>query len=178
MSFILYFFERSIFNNFSFQFVAPDRYFDEISQDTNKYCYGVELTLRALEMGAVEVVIVWENLDCNRLTLKNPNTDAEKILHLTSYQEKDKSYLLDKETGIEMELTESIPFLEWLANNYKTYGATLEIITDRSQEGSQFVKGFNGIGGILRYRVDLQQIEDADNNADLADDDFDFDYDY
>lgn len=26
-------------------------------------------------------------------------------------------------------------------------GATLEIITDRSQEGSQFVKGFGGIGG-------------------------------
>ncbi len=28
-------------------------------------------------------------------------------------------------------------------------GATLEIITDRSQEGSQFVKGFGGIGGKL-----------------------------
>ena len=26
-------------------------------------------------------------------------------------------------------------------------GATLEIITDRSQEGAQFVKGFGGIGG-------------------------------
>lgn len=28
-------------------------------------------------------------------------------------------------------------------------GAALEIITDRSQEGSQFVKGFGGIGGKL-----------------------------
>ena len=26
-------------------------------------------------------------------------------------------------------------------------GACLEIITDRSQEGAQFVKGFGGIGG-------------------------------
>lgn len=26
-------------------------------------------------------------------------------------------------------------------------GATLEIITDKSQEGAQFVKGFGGIGG-------------------------------
>lgn len=26
-------------------------------------------------------------------------------------------------------------------------GATLEIITDRSQEGAQFVRGFGGIGG-------------------------------
>lgn len=26
-------------------------------------------------------------------------------------------------------------------------GATLEIITDKSQEGAQFVRGFGGIGG-------------------------------
>lgn len=39
------------------------------------------------------------------------------------------------------------PLLEWLANNYKNFGATLEIITDKSQEGSQFVRGFGGIGG-------------------------------
>ena len=35
----------------------------------------------------------------------------------------------------------------------------LEIVTDRSQEGSQFCKGFGGIGGILRYRVDFQSME-------------------
>lgn len=46
-----------------------------------------------------------------------------------------------------MELIESQPLLEWLANNYKMFGATLEIITDKSQEGSQFVRGFGGIGG-------------------------------
>jgi len=39
------------------------------------------------------------------------------------------------------------------------FGATLEIITDRSQEGAQFVKGFGGIGGILRYQVDFQSME-------------------
>lgn len=46
-----------------------------------------------------------------------------------------------------MELVECQPLLEWLANNYKSFGATLEIITDKSQEGSQFVRGFGGIGG-------------------------------
>ena len=40
-----------------------------------------------------------------------------------------------------------MPLLEWFANNYKKFGATLEIVTDKSQEGSQFVKGFGGIGG-------------------------------
>lgn len=50
-----------------------------------------------------------------------------------------------------MELVESQPLLEWLANNYKSFGATLEIITDKSQEGSQFVRGFGGIGG--QYQI-------------------------
>jgi len=134
-------------------------YFDQISQDTGKYCFGVDDTLRALEMGAVEILICWENLDIQRIVLKNHGNSEEKILHLTSEQEKDKTHFVDKETGVELELVENTPFLEWLANNYKNFGATLEIITDRSQEGSQFVKGFGGIGGILRYKVDFQSMQ-------------------
>jgi len=60
---------------------------------------------------------------------------------------------------VELELVESLPLLEWLANNYKSFGATLEIITDKSQEGAQFVRGFGGIGGdslsVLNNRLSL-----------------------
>lgn len=58
-----------------------------------------------------------------------------------------RSFLCPVQTGQEHELIESMPLLEWFANNYKKFGATLEIVTDKSQEGSQFVKGFGGIGG-------------------------------
>lgn len=34
------------------------------------------------------------------------------------------------------------------------FGCVLEFITNKSQEGSQFCRGFGGIGGILRYSVD------------------------
>ena len=102
-------------------------------------------------MGAVETLICWENLDVQRYKLKN-SAGEEKVIHLTPMQEKDKSHFVDKETGVELELVEPpITLLEWLANNYKTFGATLEIITDRSQEGSQYVKGFGGIGGELPH---------------------------
>merc|ERR1711863_51262 len=121
--------------------------------------FGVEDTLRALEMGAVETLICWENLDIQRYSLKNHTTGELKILHLTTEQEKDKTHFTDKDTGVELELEESMPFLEWLANNYKNFGSTLEIITDRSQEGSQFVRGFGGIGGMLRYKVDFQAMQ-------------------
>ncbi|CAH2101066.1 unnamed protein product [Euphydryas editha] len=147
------------------------RYFDEISQDTGKYCFGVDDTLRALELGAVETLICWENLDIQRYVLKSHATSQESVLHLTPEQEKDKSHFADKDSGVELELVESQPLLEWLANNYKSFGATLEIITDKSQEGSQFVRGFGGIGGILRYKVDFQslQLDEPLDDVDLDD---------
>jgi len=148
------------------------RYFEEISQDTGKYCFGVADTLKALDCGAVETLICWENLDIVRFTLKNHQSGEDNILHLTPEQEKDKTHFTDKVTGVEYELVESMPLLEYLANNYKNFGSTLEIITDRSQEGHQYVRGFGGIGGILRYKLDLQQLAELDeefNDIDLDD---------
>ena len=44
----------------------------------------------------------------------------------------------------------------------KNYGSSLEIITDSSPEGTQFVNGFGGIGGLLRYKVDFQAMQFSD----------------
>ena len=131
------------------------KYFDEISQDTGKYCFMIQDTLHALEMSAVETLIIWENLPVNRLLVKNNATGEEKVLHLTPEQEKNEAHFRDTETGIVLEIVDKQTFVEWLAGNYKQFGAAMEFITDRSQEGSQFCKGFGGIGGILRWKVDF-----------------------
>ena len=68
-----------------------------------------------------------------RVTLKNHATGEEKILFLNSEQEKDKTHFMDKESGVELELEDNTPLLEWLANNYKRFGAALEIITGQKQ---------------------------------------------
>eukprot|EP00742_Colponemidia_sp_Colp-10_P001246 GILJ01001343.1.p1 GENE.GILJ01001343.1~~GILJ01001343.1.p1 ORF type:complete len:436 (-),score=97.77 GILJ01001343.1:180-1487(-) len=146
------------------------KYFEEVAQDTGKYVFGVEDTLRGLDMGAVELLIVWENLDVNRYVLKNTATNEEKVLHLNKEQEKDSSLFRDEATGTDLEVQEKMSLTEWLVNNYKRFGATLEFVTNKSQEGSQFCKGFGGIGGILRYRVDFLAM-DAD--VDEVDDDED-----
>ncbi|GMF07808.1 unnamed protein product [Ambrosiozyma monospora] len=67
------------------------------------------------------------------------------------------TYLIDK-SGQELEVVDEMPFLEWLAEHYKDYGATVEFVTDRSSEGAQFVKGFGGIGALLRYKVNFEQL--------------------
>lgn len=143
------------------------KYFDEISQDTGKYCFMVGDTLRALELGAVETLVIWENLDIDRITLRNHVLGEDKITHLSKEQQANEQHLHDASTGTELEVTNKIPLVEFLANNYKSFGTTLEFVTNRSQEGAQFCRGFGGIGGILRWRVDFLEMDMADDNPSM-----------
>jgi hypothetical protein len=98
----------------------------------------------------------------------------EIIAHVNKEQEKDREKFVDKSTGLEMEQAqEPQPLLEWFAEKYKEFGANLEFVTNRSQEGAQFVKGFGGIGGLLRYKVDFTNLTSADDDEDefFSDDD-------
>lgn len=193
------------------------KYMDEISQDTGRYCFMVEDTLKALELGAVEDLIVWDNLDVNRFVLRNNTTSEEKVIHLNKQQEQASQqvhekntsnnnsdidgpqsgssgvgeiidHFRDPETGVELETVEKESLVEWFANNYKNFGCNLEFVTDRSSEGTQFVKGFGGIGGILRWKVDFVELsnfeeaanldqQDDDNDDDDAGDDDDYGFD-
>jgi len=146
------------------------QYFEQISQDTGKFCFGIEDTLKGLEMGAVETLIVYEDLATMRYTLKNAQSAEETTKHFTKDQENDPSNFVTSE-GVELETAEKLPLVEWFATNYKNFGATLEFVTNRSQEGSQFVKGFGGIGGILRYKVDFLEHDYDDDDDDGNDSD-------
>ena len=127
------------------------KYFDEIALDTGKYCYGIDDTLKALDLGAVETLIVFEGLDTVRHVLRNAAGEEIVVHSKPSEKEKDQDKFMDKATGLEMEQAEEPQsLLEWFTENYKSWGCALEFVTDRSQEGSQYVKGFSGIGGILR----------------------------
>jgi peptide subunit release factor 1 (eRF1) len=209
------------------------KFFDEISQDTGKYGFGVNETLQLMEMGAVETLVVWENLEVDRCILKNTASGEEVVKFLTKEaQQKSETYrcvascfklvlvvtacrmkcaakmLLQQslgakciaphacmsstcmhhdaavgnhwcctsgaftsstwtrrdKDGAELEQVESMPMLEWLAENYKKFGCVMEFVSDRSEEGSQFCKGFGGIGGLLRYKVDVTELEAPDED--------------
>lgn len=143
-------------------------YFDHISQDTGKYCFGVKDTLQALEMGAVETLIVWEDLPDIRYELNNPQTNEKSVIHLKPGQDEDKTHFQDKATGVDLEVKDKQTLLEWFTDNYKSFGTQLEFITNRSGEGSQFCKGFGGIGGILRWQVDFAELITVDEDASMG----------
>jgi peptide chain release factor subunit 1 len=139
--------------------------------DSGKVCFMLTDTMKALEMGAVETLIVWEQFKEECKIVKNRET-------------KEESMLLPKETMDEskFELIEQVPFIDWIANNYTKFGAKLEFVTDGSHEGAQFVNGFSGVGGLLRWKIDLEEYQgnpdnndnsdNSDANNDLDDDDY------
>jgi len=147
------------------------KFLDEVAQDTGKYCFGIRDTIAGLEMGAVERLICWEALEMKRLHIRNAHTDREEIKYVTPEEEKNPALFRDPDSGVELDVIDNMPFAEWIVNNYKTMGTKLEFVTDRSQEGNQFCKGFGGIGGLLRYRVDFEVFDEPDG---IDDDDDDF----
>jgi len=143
------------------------KWFDEIATDTGKYCFMIKDTLNALELGAVEVLIVWDQLDADILVLKNNATGAETTLYLTSEQQKNPKFFHDAATGGELETISKENLTDHFAENYRKWGCSLEFVTNRSQEGSQFCRGFGGIGGLLRWKVDFAEMEMAEEMDEL-----------
>jgi len=143
---------------------------DEVAQDT-KFCFGIKDTMQGLDMGAVERLIVWEELDLLRIKLHNPHTDKEEVLYLTPKESKCDVLYRCLETKVELTVMENELFVEWIVNNYKSFGAKIDFVTDRSQEGHQFCKGFGGVGGLLRYQVELELFAETEDLED-SDDDF------
>lgn len=137
------------------------RYLEEVAQDTGKICFGIKETVQGLEMGAIETLIIWENLDIVRYVLKHPSTGYEDTIFRTGQQVEQSKDFLKTDDNQEYDVLENIAFSEWIVANFQRFGCKLEFITDKSQEGNQFVKGFGGIGGLLRYRVDFAEIAGA-----------------
>jgi peptide chain release factor subunit 1 len=162
------------------------KFFEEIACDTRKYCYGIRDSLYAIDSSAVVTMIVFENLEITRIVLGTPLGD--KTLYLNPQQEKNPAYFKDPETKQDYEVKEKMSYVDWLAENYKGMGFSLQFVTDSSAEGSQFVKGFGGIGCLLRFVVDFSTLDQIEENEekernkvdgeDSYEDDADYDYIY
>eukprot|EP00026_Physarum_polycephalum_P009460 Phypoly_transcript_09585.p1 GENE.Phypoly_transcript_09585~~Phypoly_transcript_09585.p1 ORF type:complete len:214 (-),score=55.83 Phypoly_transcript_09585:51-692(-) len=138
------------------------QFMEEIAKDTNKYAFGVEATLQALEMGVVESLLVWDLSPLVRYRIAGEDGKDQIVV-----QEERKK--LAKSATIH----ESMPLIEWLVENCGKFGAQLHIVTNTSPEGHQFCAGFGGFGAILRYPMEMPNAEGDD--VDYADYDSDDD---
>jgi len=130
--------------------------------------------MKALDLGSIETLIIYENLDTMRYVYKD-GEDKEVVVEVNPNLP-DKSYSIDKVTGQEMDLVSEQLLVEWLAENYKNYGANLEFISDKSTEGAQFVAGFGGIGAMLRYKVNFEQLLDESDDEFVDEGEIEYDF--
>jgi len=111
------------------------KYFNEINKDTGKFCFLADDTFKALELGAVEDLTIWENLDIDRIVLHNTITLEETVVHLSFEQQSNESYFRDPETNVKLKVLQKESIVDWLANHYKDFGCNVEFVTDYSGEG-------------------------------------------
>jgi len=143
--------EDSVRQKINDEISALGMFMDEVIQDRGRYCCSVINTMRALELGAIERLFVWENIDALRYILYDKTTDKETTKYVAA------SGIPKLELDPEMTVRKEEPLLNWICSHCETQSCKLVVVSDRSHLGKQFVMGFNGIGAILRWKVDFDK---------------------
>lgn len=76
-------------------------FFGRIRRDTQTYVFGLADTMAALEMGAVETLLVWEELDAVRLTIRGDEGGEETHRVVDRYHEEVSARVVDREPLID-----------------------------------------------------------------------------
>jgi peptide chain release factor subunit 1 len=91
------------------------KFFEEINVDSPKIVFGVDDTMKMLEMSAVESLLIWENLEYTRVTLKNLLKEDEiTVLYMKkdAITQDSKTYK-DPKTGAEFQVVQTAPLNDW-----------------------------------------------------------------
>lgn len=134
-----------------------DKFYTQINFDTGKFCSGVDITMKNLNEKFVETLIVYDQLEYQIADLKpkDPSKGTEIVKRYLKKSETDgKRYWIDKETNIEYQIMDYDSLIDWITENYMNFQCELFFVTDKSPQGHQFVKGFGGIGALMKCKVD------------------------
>ena len=133
-----------------------NKFYEEINFDTGKVCFGAEDTVKNLRDGSIQTLIIYDSLELQIAELKPVNSkDNEIVIRYLAKSELDyQSSWTDKKTNIEYKIMDYDPLLDWFSENYTEFKAEIFFVSDKSPEGNQFVKGFGGVGALLRYKIE------------------------
>jgi len=68
------------------------KFYDDIAMDTGMVQFGVEDTIKAMTMGALETMILWEDIAYTRYEFKNPANGETRVRFLSESQEKNTKH--------------------------------------------------------------------------------------
>ena len=135
-----------------------DKFYSQLNFDTGRFCSGVDQTMKNLDDRFVETLIVNDQLDYQRAELKpkDPSRGTQPVIRFLRLADcKFKTTWTDKETKIEYQIIDYEPLIDWISENSHLLQCDLHFVTDKSPQGHQFLRGFGGIGAILKCRVEF-----------------------
>lgn len=126
-----------------------NRFIQEVRVD-GLAAYGEKQVRNALQIGAVDTLILSEDLKSKRVTLECTCGYQEEITQKEGQTLEDK---VCPNCNERLKPSKEEDLIEDFARIAEELGSTVEIISTETDEGMQIFRGFGGIAAILRYRV-------------------------
>lgn len=139
---------------------------EDLAKNAKKVAYGVRETMTAASLGVIDTLLVYEDLNWLRVTVTDMASKDVTIDYMTPEQLSKK--LVTATTDNKQ--YESELLMEWLVDNYHTFGCNLEILSASTPESKQFIRGFGGMSALLRFEIDVDSVVAA-NDQTVNDDD-------
>ncbi|ABL77925.1 peptide chain release factor aRF-1 [Thermofilum pendens] len=130
---------------------AVNQFLYHLARDTGLAVYGEAEVREALQLNAVEKLLLSEDLEKIRVRAKC--TSCKHEFEATLHSESEVAQLKCPKCGGEVEIIENRSVVEELAELAEKTGAEVVLVSTQSAEGKEFFKTFGGIGAILRYRL-------------------------
>jgi len=148
---------------------AIEELFVRVAAEDNRACFGLKDTMRAFEQGAVQTMILWEDLVAFRLELKDTTLGDDQpiiVAYVTAEDRKSSQRLLKKTGG--REILRENPLIDWVSDNMALLGgggSGVQLVSLSSGVGKQFVETFDGIGALLSYPLIQLNLSDSGGSA-------------
>jgi peptide chain release factor subunit 1 len=133
----------------------------EVGHDTGKITYGEEDVRRALEAGAVNILLLSEGLETTRVTIKCSacNYQEQHTVKNKALVEFEKSLVgkpCPKCHATSLNIFDKEDVIDDFAKLAENTNTQVEVISTETEEGQMLKNSFGGVAAILRFKVHEQ----------------------
>ncbi|ADE35543.1 peptide chain release factor aRF-1 [Methanohalophilus mahii] len=133
------------------------KFFKELVSDSGKAAYGEEVVRQNLMIGAVEILLISEDLRSERIKVRCTDGDYED--NITRENQPDQKSVDDfgncPKCGSPLEVVERVDIVDELSDLSDQMGSEVAFISTDFEEGGQLLNAFGGIVAILRYNTGM-----------------------
>jgi peptide chain release factor subunit 1 len=130
----------------------------EVGHDTGMITYGEAEVRRALQSGAVRLLLLSENLDIQRVMIKcgacgYEEQETVKIPNMAAFEQSLVGKPCPKCQAPSLAVVEKVDIVDDLAQLAELANSEVEMISTETEEGQMLKNAFGGIAAMLRFKT-------------------------